>query len=96
MSESRDSRVLTSSLSPSRLGVRICGTIWHNPYESVTYKTDKYDGRRLDVEGFEDRLLHFFSDGKKLRKKIVGQMIDKLTVLRETIAAMDTYRFYSW
>jgi hypothetical protein len=85
-----------TKLQHLRLGVRVCGSIWHNPHENKSYKTDKYDGRRLDVGGFEARLLHFFSDGRKLRKRVVQELVQKLTLLRATIAAMDTYRFYSW
>lgn len=79
----------------TRLGARLCGTLWHNPHEAITYKTDKYEGRKLDVDGFEQRLLHFFSDGKCLRKNVVNSLLDKLITLRDVIADMDSYRFYS-
>lgn len=79
-----------------RLGARLCGTIWHNPYESITYKTDKYEGRKLDVDGFERRLLHFFSDGKHLRIELVKETIKKLKILKRIVETLDSFRFYSW
>jgi hypothetical protein len=78
------------------LGARLCGEIWHDPYESITCKTDKYEGRKLDAIGFETRLLRFFSDGKHLRIDVIKQAIKKLKALKRTVEMLDSFRFFSW
>ena len=59
------------------------------------FKNDKYHGRRLDLTGFEDEILNFFSDGVKLRKNVLFNLLRQLRKLRTVIATMDSFRFYS-
>ena len=83
-----------TNISFFRLGVRMCGSLWHNPRTGHSFKTDKYHGRDLVISEFEEEILNFFSDGSKLRKDIISNVLRQIQTLRSTIAEMDSYRFY--
>jgi inositol-hexakisphosphate kinase len=83
------------SSTSSELGVRHCGSLWYNPTTSQSYKTDKYQGRNLDVNGFETEFLAFFNDGLKLRKTVILNLLKQLQLLKRTISNLETFRFYS-
>ena len=83
-----------TNISFFRLGVRMCGSLWHNPRTGHSFKTDKYHGRDLVISEFEEEILNFFSDGSKLRKNIISNLLRQIQTLRSTISEMDSYRFY--
>ena len=77
------------------LGVRMCGSQWVNPHSGQVVKTDKYAGRGYDVADFVQALRHFLSDGVGNRHSVMLDLLGQLLQLRSTIAALDSFRFYS-
>ena len=78
-----------------KLGVRLCGSHWFNPRTGSSRKTDKYTGRALDVIEFETAFLTFLSDGLKLRKSLILDILRQMEEMRRVIQSMNTFRFYS-
>ncbi len=77
------------------MGVRICGSLWYNPYERSLHRTDKYEGRTYSEYQFKRALVNFVTDGRKLRRDVVKDILKQLRTLRETISRLDSFRFYS-
>ena len=78
-----------------KLGVRLCGSHWFNPRTGSSRKTDKYTGRTLNVIEFETAFLTFLSDGLKLRKSLIIDILRQIEEMRRVIQSMNTFRFYS-
>ena len=87
--------LLRSDPLSSRLGVRLCGSLWYNPHTKSYRRSDKYSGREFDVGGFESAVSQLFSDGHCLRKNVVGSILSELRDLRRTVERLGSYRFYS-
>ena len=78
----------------SKLGIRICGSLWHDPKTGHSIKKDKFYGRSLNIPDFIKELLSFFSDGSNLRIDVVSSLLRQLRNLQSTISQMDSFRFY--
>lgn len=53
---------------------------------------NKYVGRELTEDGFQQTLRHFLHNGRRFRTDIVEQIICKLTDLRKVVASLDSFR----
>ena len=73
----------------------MCGSLWYNPYSRETARTSKYEGRRFDAQGFRKALLGFVSDGRKLRRDVVKDILRQVKELRSVVSRMESFRFYS-
>ncbi|XP_058528106.1 inositol hexakisphosphate kinase 3 [Ochotona princeps] len=79
----------------ARLGVRICGMQVYQTAGKYYLCKDKYDGRKLSVEGFRQTLHQFLHDGTRLRTELLGPMLSQLQALLAVIRSQTSYRFYS-
>jgi hypothetical protein len=73
----------------------LCGELWFSAREGVYRRTDKYVGRRMSAAGFEQALLSFCSDGRRLRLGVVNHILGQLHKLKRTVRMLPSYRFYS-
>ena len=53
---------------------------------------NKYVGRELTEDGFQQTLRHFLHNGRRFRTDILDQIICKLTDLRSVVASLDSFR----
>ncbi|KAK9873191.1 hypothetical protein WA026_021424 [Henosepilachna vigintioctopunctata] len=79
----------------SSLGVRLCGMQVYQADDDIYLKKDKYWGRELNEEGFQNALCKFFDNGYGLRVTVIRKVIAKLEQLRQVIEKQSSYRFYS-
>ena len=56
---------------------------------------DKYYGRKLSVDGFNDSIYQFLYNGKRLRADAIVPLIKKLEDLKSVLCTLDTFRFYT-
>uniref|UniRef100_A0A6A7FQ68 Kinase n=2 Tax=Hirondellea gigas TaxID=1518452 RepID=A0A6A7FQ68_9CRUS len=78
-----------------RLGVRLAGMQVYNRDTKCYTCKNKYVGRELTEEGFQQTLRHFLHNGRGFRTDIVEQIICKLTDLRNVVATLDSFRFFT-
>ena len=55
----------------------------------------KYAGRKLDEAGVRKTLHQFLHNGKELRLDLIDEIVRKLESLADTLARLNTFRFYS-
>ncbi|XP_071446758.1 uncharacterized protein [Hetaerina americana] len=77
------------------LGVRLCGMQVYRADSDRFIKRDKYWGRELNEEGFKGALYKFFHNGFHLKKRVIRQVISKLSGLQRVIKRQSSFRFYS-
>ncbi|KAF2362485.1 Inositol polyphosphate kinase [Trinorchestia longiramus] len=74
-----------------RLGVRLAGMqVYDRDAKSYVCK-NKYVGRELSEDGFQQTLRHFLHNGRRFRTDIVDQIIAKLTDLRKVVGSLDSF-----
>ena len=56
---------------------------------------DKYYGRQLSKQGFQDALYRFLHNGLQFRSELLDPIIERLQQLYDSLASLDTFRFYS-
>ncbi len=52
----------------AELGVRVCGSLWYNPYQRSYDRTDKYQGRRFDGTQFKQVMTKEGGESRSHRK----------------------------
>ncbi|KAA0194482.1 hypothetical protein HAZT_HAZT001519 [Hyalella azteca] len=75
-----------------RLGVRLAGMQVYDRDAKCYVCKNKYVGRELTEDGFQQTLRHFLHNGRRFRGDIVDQIIAKLTELRRIVASLDSFR----
>ncbi|XP_064422456.1 inositol hexakisphosphate kinase 2b isoform X2 [Latimeria chalumnae] len=77
------------------IGARVCGMQVYQADSCQFMFMNKYQGRKLSVQGFKEALYKFFFNGKYLRKDLFEPVIKKLTELKSVLEKQESYRFYS-
>ncbi|KAG9102341.1 hypothetical protein FRC06_002100 [Ceratobasidium sp. 370] len=76
------------------LGVRVCGMqVWNTQTQSYTTQ-NKYTGREIRTEDFQQALASFFHDGERLLVYHIPPLLYKLCALARIIHRLKGYRFY--
>ncbi|GFQ97207.1 inositol hexakisphosphate kinase 1 [Trichonephila clavata] len=92
----RQSHTAKAAASTSAiLGVRISGMqVYH--HDSGHYIChNKYYGRSLTVDGFQQALYNFLHDGVKLRFNVISALLEKLRKLHSVVQSLNTFRFFT-
>lgn len=79
----------------SSLGFRICGTQVYQETTQTYVVHNKYYGRDLNVDGVQNELQFFFSNGACLRVDAVKLTLDKLKKLKSLLETQTVFSFYS-
>ncbi|KAM4795139.1 inositol hexakisphosphate kinase 3 [Rhinophrynus dorsalis] len=77
------------------LGVRISGMQVYQADTGQFLCKDKYYGRKLTTEGFQQALYQFLHNGYHLRTDLIDSIIYQLMSLKSVIECQGSYRFYS-
>ncbi len=56
---------------------------------------NKFFGRKLTAEGFQDTLTEFLHNGYRLRSELIDLIIERLRALHAMLSKQNTFRFYS-
>lgn len=78
-----------------RLGVRLGGMQRLDLNQKQFTFRDKYFGRSLDEQELRIALHSFFHNGRRLRTRIIEQVLLRLRQLRSSIECQTSFRFYS-
>ena len=79
-----------------KLGVRVAGLMKHHILQgSPQLIYNKYDGRKLDENGFYQCIKLYFTQDHKLLKCIIKQFIDKLIQLKNLLQSDKKFEIYS-
>lgn len=62
--------------------------------QSKFVSQDKYEGRLLTPQSFQDALYYFFHNGVRLLVELIPEFINKLHRLSSLIQSLPGYRFY--
>ncbi|XP_043932423.1 inositol hexakisphosphate kinase 3 [Protopterus annectens] len=77
------------------LGVRICGMQVYQTDAAHFLCRNKYYGRKLSKEGFQQTLFQFLHNGERLRTDLLDPVLLLLQRLMSVIEQQNSYRFYS-
>ncbi|KAG8187650.1 hypothetical protein JTE90_005503 [Oedothorax gibbosus] len=77
------------------LGVRLSGMQVYHQESGVYNCHNKYYGRSLTVDGFQQAFFNFLHDGVKLRRNVVSALLEKLRKLHSAIRNLNTFRFFT-
>ncbi|OUM69195.1 hypothetical protein PIROE2DRAFT_38447 [Piromyces sp. E2] len=83
---------LTTSKS---IGVRMCGMQVYKAATDTTIFRNKYQGRNVSKENFNNEILSFFDNGEKLLIHYIPDIIAQLKELYSIIEKLKTFRLYS-
>jgi len=79
----------------SKLGVRVCGM---QVYQLTTGRficRNKYYGRSLTVDGFQQTVRQFLHDGVRLRLDLISTIVKKLQKVKGILERQEAFRFYT-
>ncbi|KAL4646347.1 inositol hexakisphosphate kinase 1-like [Arapaima gigas] len=77
------------------LGLRVCGMQVYQADTGHYLCRNKYYGRGLSMEGFQQAVHQFMHNGIHLRRDVFQPVLDKLLNLKSIIEKQTSYRFYS-
>ncbi|CAO3703004.1 unnamed protein product [Rhizopus stolonifer] len=77
-----------------QLGVRVCGMQVYQINKGHYDVQDKYTGRRLHQDSFQDTLKHFLFNGNRILVEFIPNLLNKLHALHYDIKKIIGYRFY--
>ncbi|XP_041357349.1 inositol hexakisphosphate kinase 1-like [Gigantopelta aegis] len=94
--QKKDLQVKKCAATTSKcLGMRLGGMQVYQPKTGTYITHDKYYGRSLNTEGFQQALYQFLHNGFELRSSLIEPIIQRLVKLSHIIQQQDTFRFYS-
>ncbi|GIY77845.1 inositol hexakisphosphate kinase 1 [Caerostris extrusa] len=92
----RQSHTAKAAASTSAiLGVRISGMQVYHQKSGHYICHNKYYGRSLTVDGFQQALYSFLHDGVKLRRTVITALMEKLHKLHSAVQSLNTFRFFT-
>lgn len=91
----RSQDIKTKQTTSGKLGVRLCGYQRYSRSSHSFQRVDKYVGRTVDVEKFEELLESFFTVGGTVQGDVICSVIEQAERLRRVVMNLESYRFYS-
>jgi len=91
----RSQELKTKQTTSGKLGVRLCGYQRYSKSSSCFQKVDKYVGRKVDVQKFQEMLEVFFTVGGVLQRRVIRSLLKQAERLGRVVLSLDSYRFYS-
>lgn len=79
----------------SKLGVRVCGMQVYQRTSGHFVCCNKYYGRSLSVDGFNEALRQFLHNGYHLRIDILPAILERLRSLEQVLQMQESCRFYT-
>jgi len=84
-----------ASTTSGTLGLRLGGMQVYQANIGRYICRSKTYGRGLTTAGLRSALRQFFSDGLTIRSDVIRALLQRLSQLRELLASLDSYRFYT-
>jgi len=93
--KSKEKKARVAASTSASLGLRIGGMQSYRPLEGTYLFRDKYYGRAATQDQFFQTLQIFFSDGRKVLKDIIQDMLVKVRHFSSILQTEARFRFYS-
>jgi len=84
-----------ASTTSGTLGLRLGGMQVYQANIGRYICRSKTYGRGLTTAGLRSALRQFFSDGLTIRSDVIRALLQRLSQLRDLLASLDSYRFYT-
>jgi len=84
-----------ASTTSGALGLRLGGMQVYQANIGRYICRSKTYGRGLTTAGLKSALRQFFSDGLTIRSDVIRALLQRLSQLRELLASLDSFRFYT-